>query len=180
MPFFQDRLRPVLQRTVSSSGFTAVCALLALLGTLTAAYPVTAVVVPAVLLAPGRWKGVSLACALGSALAATALVVAFHHMGWNQVYAYFPQLQTDSQWQQVMQWGEDYGIWALFLIAISPLPQTPALILLASSHQDYAPIFLAMLGGKILKYGFFAWLARHFPERIGGKLRLSWQSWRAK
>ena len=59
-----------------------------------------------------------------------------------------------------------HGPLALFLIAASPLPQTPALIFFAIAHHDYPAVFVAMLAGKIIKYGLFAWLASHFPERF--------------
>lgn len=60
-------------------------------GTITAAYPVTAVVVPATLLAPGRWRQITMVTALGSALGGTALVIALHHLGWAQIYDRFPE-----------------------------------------------------------------------------------------
>lgn len=46
---------------------------------------------------------------------------------------------------------------------------------LCIARHDYLGVFLAMLAGKLLEYGSFAWLATRFPERftsgIGGLLR---------
>lgn len=135
-------------------------------GTLTAAYPVTAVVVPAVLLVPKRRVSIAMTTALGSAIGATLLVVVFHHLGWAQAYQRFPELVTHKTWREVVAWVSNYGPGALFLIAVSPLPQTPALIFFAIARQDYFVVFVAMLCGKVIKYGLFAWAASRFPERF--------------
>jgi len=174
-----SRLEGLLQRLIRKSAeghaFLLVCITLSLCGTLSAAYPVTAVVVPAALLAPPRWRQITAMTALGSALGATLLVIVFHDLGWAQLYERFPELATHATWRQVMVWVTRYGTVALFLIAISPLPQTPALIFFGIARHDYLSIFIAMLTGKSLKYGLFAWMATRFPERfsngIGGLLR---------
>lgn len=66
-----------------------------------------------------------------------------------------------------MAWASHYGTAALFLIAVSPLPQTPALIFFGIARHDVVAVFLAMLAGKLIKYALFAWAAAHFPERFG-------------
>jgi membrane protein YqaA with SNARE-associated domain len=155
--------------------------LLALGGTLTAAYPVTALVVPAVLLAPRRWRMIAIFASLGSALGATLLVDAFHHWGWSQIYQHFPELESSQTWQEVMDWARAYGTLALFLVAASPLPQTPALIVFGVSRQDYAWVFGAMLAGKLIKYGFAAWISQHLPQRLGGPARQALhRAWRRR
>jgi len=85
--------------------------------------------------------------ALGSALGATLLVITFHHLGWQQIYERYPELSTHATWSRVIMWLSNYGTFALFLIAVSPLPQTPALIFFGIARQDYFGVFLAMLLG---------------------------------
>jgi membrane protein YqaA with SNARE-associated domain len=173
-----SRLEGLLQRLIRKSaeghGFLFVCITLSLCGTVSAAYPVTAVIVPAALLVPPLWRQITVTSALGSALGATLLVMVFHHLGWTQLYERFPELATHATWIRVMAWVASYGTVALFLIAVSPLPQTPALIFFGIARHDYLSIFIAMLVGKLLKYGLFAWMATRFPERfsngIGGLL----------
>lgn len=158
----EDSLRRLLRHSAEGHAFLLTCATLALAGTLTAAYPVTAVIVPAALLAPKRWLKITLVTALSS-----ALVILFHHMGWVQIYEHFPELATHPQWSRVMDWVASYGVIALFVIAATPLPQTPALIFFGGvARPDYLGVFVAMLFGKLIKYGVFAWLTAHFPERF--------------
>ncbi|MFZ2629141.1 MAG: VTT domain-containing protein, partial [Rugosibacter sp.] len=168
----QGLLQQMLSESMAGHGFLWVCLLLALAGTFSAAYPVTAVVVPASLLAPGRWRQIAVTTALGSALGATLLVIVCHHLGWSQVYRHFPEFVGNARWGEVMAWMSRYGLLALFVIALSPLPQTPALVFAGIVRHDYADVFAVMLAGKFFKYGAYAWLTASFPERfsngIGG------------
>lgn len=165
-PRLEGTLARLLRRAAEGRGFLVTCALLAFASTATASFPVTAVVLPATLLAPTRWRAITLCCALGSASAATLLVSGFHHLGWSALYERFPEMLTHPQWRRVMDWAERYDLAALFAIAISPLPQTPALVFFGATRHDYAGVALAMFGGKLVKYGVLAWAAARFPERF--------------
>lgn len=175
LPPMEGFLQRLLRRAAEGHGLLFACFALAFAGTLTASFPVTAVVVPATLLAAGRWKAVATATAFGSALGATALVMVFHHLGWSQVYAHFPEMAAHPAWQRVIAWAANYGIATLFLIAASPLPQTPALIFFGVVQPNVPGVFAAMLLAKLVKYGALAWVTSHFPERfrngLGGFLR---------
>lgn len=166
LPKLEGLLQRLIRHAAEGHGFLAVCMALSTGGTLTALYPVTAVVVPASLLVPRRWPAITAATALGSAVGATLLVAALHQIGWAEIHARFPELATNDRWTQISAWVAAYGPVALFLIAASPLPQTPALIFFAIAHHDYPAVFAAILAGKTIKYGLFAWLASHFPERF--------------
>jgi membrane protein YqaA with SNARE-associated domain len=168
---FRQHLQQLLGKTAAAPGFLVICMTLALAGTLSATYPVTAVVVAATLLAPRRWLLIATMTALGSALGAALLVMLCHHWGWHQIYQHFPEIMHDARWIEVMAWTSRYGVPALFVIALSPLPQTPALIFAGIVRHDDFYVFMAMLAGKLLKYGCYAWLAARFPERFGHGLR---------
>lgn len=139
---------------------------LAFAGTLSAAYAITAIVVAATLLVPRRWLQISIVSALGSAVGATLLVIVFHQLGWLQIYERFPELSTNPLWGRIIAWVTGYGALALFAIAVSPLPQTPALIFFAVVRHDYGVVFVAILAGKLLRYGLAAWLAARSPEQV--------------
>ena len=168
-------LQFVLHRNVDGHRFLLLCAVLALLGTLTAAYPVTAIVIPATLMSAFRWKQIAIATTLGSAIGATVLVVLVHHMGWSNLYEHYPELASHPDWMRVMGWVSKFGNWALFFVAMSPLPQTPALLFFGMSRPDYAAVFLAVFAGKLLKYGAFAWLAKCFPAELGQGVSTLWR-----
>lgn len=162
-PRLEGFLQRLLRHAAEGHGFLLTCAALAFAGTLTAGYPVTAIVVPAALLAPQRWKAIAIAATFGSALAATTLVIVIHHIGWSTLYSHYPQLASHPDWTRVMAWAAQYGTLALFLIALSPLPQTPALIFFGIARPDYLGVLVAVFAGKLIKYATFAWITRRFP-----------------
>jgi membrane protein YqaA with SNARE-associated domain len=165
-------LQQWIQAALERGWLLPICALLSGLGTFTAAFPVTAIVLPAALLVPERWRWIAFSCALGSAIGATALVEFTHSIGLAQLNHWFPHLLAHQNWQGVQAWIDDYGSFSLFLIAATPLPQTPALILFGIAGHNGFVVFTAMLAGKILKYGLTAWLASRFPERFLQRLGL--------
>ena len=169
-PRVEGFLQRLIRYAAEGNRLLLVCLALAIGGTLGAAYPITSVVVPAVLLVPQRWRSIAGVAALGSAIGATALVIFFHHLGWEQLYERYPELAAHPTWGRVMHWTQSYGALALFAVAALPLPQTPALIFFAIARPDYFSVFVAILAGKTLKYLLFAWLAARFPGRIGNGL----------
>lgn len=166
LPRIEGLLHRLIRQAAEGNWLLLMTLGLAGAATFTASVPVTSIVVPAVLLVPARWKGIAATSALGSALGATLLVVAFHHMGWSQLYAHFPELNDHPSWLKVMHWTEEHGLFALFLVAVLPVPQTPALAFFAMSRPDYVLVFMAMLLGKGLKYSLFAWVAARFPQQL--------------
>ena len=153
LPGQERLLRRLLRRPVNGPRFLWACLGLALGGTVSAAFPITAALVPAALMAPGRWRQITCAMALGSAIGATLIVFASRHLGWAPLYDQFPEIPSHPGWTRVMLWAAQYGVLALFVVAISPLPQTPILIFFGVAHHDYVSIFAAMLAGKLVKYG---------------------------
>jgi membrane protein YqaA with SNARE-associated domain len=160
----RSRLLRTLQRAADTPRMPWVAGLLACALTVSMTLPVTWAMVPAVLLAPRQWRGIVICSAAGSALGATVLVSAFHHLGWAQVYALFPDIARSARWQEVMQWARDYGVLALSGIAALPLPQTPALVFAAITRQPELEIALAVLVGKLIKYGVIGAAVVRFPH----------------
>lgn len=175
-----DRLEKSLQgwmeRANQSNHLLGFCALLSFGGTLTAAYPVTAVVMTGVMLAARRWLTVSLACSLGSALAGAIIVGVCHLLGYNEIHHLFPKLISPETWDEASRWIGEYGVWAIFGVGASPLPQMPLLIFFGIVDDRIVEAFVALFAGKLIKYTLVAWVTQHFPEklsffkRINGKI----------
>ena len=158
-----------LQRYAHHPAYFFVLLLLAFACTLSAMMSVTALVVPAVWLAqpkekPQRWWQIAAVCALGSALAACVLVWGVHTWGVHWAQTQFPNLFQSARWHEASQLMQQHGLWVLALIAASPLPHTPALLILALNEPNFFGILLAMWLGKGLKYGVVAWLVAKFPD----------------
>lgn len=167
---FQNPVLRVLRRAEKGPFVPVLAGIAAMLLTATMTLPVTTVLLPAVLIARSRWKSVVLQAAFGSAIGATFLVSAFHNWGWDQVHAAFPAMLESPTWSNVIEWVRRWGVLALFAVAALPLPQTPALIFFALSPHSMAQVLIAILAGKLLKYGVLAFATVRFPERFRGVL----------
>lgn len=162
----EAKLQLWLERANRGHHLIGITALLSFCGTLTATYPVTAVIVTAVMLSPRRWLPLSLSSATGSALAGATVVGIAHWLGYKEIHTLFPHMISEQTWNEASQWIGDYGVWAIFGVGASPLPQMPLLIFFGVVDDRILEAFLALLGGKTLKYGLVAWVTQHFPEKL--------------
>ena len=73
--------------------------------------------------------GISRAAPLAGAasgLGAALLIKVFRYLGQEFVIARYPTLVDSESWRLSSAWLQRYGLFALAVIAGSPLPQTPA------------------------------------------------------
>lgn len=155
-----------LQRVAQHRFMPSLAGAFAFALTVSLTVPVTSLLIPAVLLSPPRWRSIALQAACGSALGATLLVILFHELGWQQLQALYPGLLDSPGWRRIIEWTGDYGVIALFVVAAMPVPQTPALVFCAIASLPGLNVFLAMLFGKIIKYGVLGALAARFPAKF--------------
>lgn len=168
-PLF-ERLQNTLRRAADgphSQHVPLIAAALTFASTFTMSSPATIVIMTAVLLARARWRTIVLQSAFASAVAGMLLFLLFRHLGWEQLQAQFPDMQASAHWQRAVEWTATWGVPALCVMAALPLPQSPAIILLAIGDHSWAAVLLAIFAGKIIKYGVVAWVTATFPARAG-------------
>ena len=76
-------------------------------------------------------------------------------MGAHLIAEYFPGLEHSGKWIRAEKWVQAYGAWGLAAIAALPLPQLPPLLILTLAKTPTSLIGLAILAGKLVKYGFY-------------------------
>lgn len=137
----------------------------AFLVTITLTLPVELLVVISVLISPARWVAIGLFAALGSSLASLGLYLAFHHLGWNLLIDWYPDIARSKLWADSTRWLSEYGGVALFVLMAVPLPvpKTPALVFVAIYRMPIYEVILAIGLGKLLKYTLYAYVVSRFP-----------------
>lgn len=128
--------------------------------------PFGSILAVAVLLVPRRWMAIAAWSSLGSSLGALTLYLGFHHLGWAQFIQAYPEIAASRAWRDATRWVSNYGTYAVFVIAALPVPQTPALIFAGIERLPVAGIWLAVLLGKLIKYGIYAGIVAAFPTRF--------------
>lgn len=157
------RVRGFLERHIASRHYPSWVALASFGLTLLPSVPFGAVLCSAVLLDSRRWVRIWLLSSLAAAAGSLILFVFFHHLGWDQLVARFPDIVQSGVYGRVSAWVQAWGVWALFVVTVIPLPQTPALAVCAIVDQPLPLAFLALLAGKGLRYAVYAWLAARSP-----------------
>ena len=158
-------LRRLLHASAAHRYYPLVVGLIAFVSTATFSFPFALVLIPAVLLAPSRWLWLALISGLASGLGAAVLAEAFNYLGWDFVAARYPELVQHEAVQSARDWLQRYGLFAMAIIAASPMPQTPALLILALANPPFADVMLAVGVGKAGKYLLLAWATARYPAR---------------
>lgn len=154
-----------LDRRAHVPWFPFLVGLCAFLVTITLTLPVELLVVISVLVSPARWIAIGLFAAVGSSLGSLGLYLAFHHLGWNLLIEWYPDIARSKLWAGSIRWLSEYGVVALFaLMAVPlPIPKTPALAFVAIYRMPIYEVILAIGLGKILKYTLYAYVVSRFP-----------------
>ncbi|MDI4635234.1 VTT domain-containing protein [Pelomonas sp. V22] len=168
----ESRLLRSLLGRADSRMFPTVVGGIAALATLSMTVPFASLLMAAVLMVPRRWLAVAISSSLGAALGAGLLYLAFHHLGWALLFERYPDVLRSSAWHDATRWLGAYGVPALFVIAVTPLPLTPALMFAGITRLPVVEVMLALWLGKLLKYLAYAWMTSCFPERA---LRTGWR-----
>lgn len=159
-------LRRLLMRSVAHRSYSLVVAAIAFASTITFSFPFVAVLIPAVLLSPRRWRTLGLLCGIASGCGAAVLVEIFQYLGSEFVATRYPDLMSTAAWQTASEWLQRWGLLALLIIAGSPIPQTPALLFCALAELSTPGILIAVAIGKTIKYLLLAWATAHYPARF--------------
>lgn len=128
--------------------------------------PTDGLLISAVMLAPRRWFTKSVIVALGSSLGAVALVFLLHEHGLPLLLKIAPGIDQSHAWIWSQHLMEQWGIWALFLIGVSPFMQHPAIALAALAHMPVWSVFWAVFIARVIKYAFLGWIATHAPKML--------------
>lgn len=162
----RGRIWAALQTATAKRAYPFVVGGVAFGLTVSMAIPFASILIGAVLLRRDRWIAIVLLSSLGSALGGMLLYLVFHHLGWNQIAKFYPDLTRSEAWSNATRWVSAYGTWTLFVLSASPFPQTPVLVFTAVSRLPVVDVFLALLFGKLLKYAVYGWIAARFPSWV--------------
>jgi membrane protein YqaA with SNARE-associated domain len=160
-----------LQTYASRPWYPPLLALMTALDHLVVFIPTDGLLITSVMATPRKWVRNFLWVTAGSMFGTLVLAWVVSVYGVSLLEWIVPGIQTSASWQITEQWMERYGLWALFIVAALPIFQHPVIALAALAGLSFGTIFWAILPGRLLKFGLFAWIASHAP-RAFARLRL--------
>lgn len=149
------RWQPLLRGIRQGHAYVIAVFALAALSAASGLYPFGPVLAAAIAVAPRRWRAIYAAACLGAVTGVLLLAWAVQVYGLPWVEGRFPGIEGSAKWQDYRAWTTRYGWLALALVAALPLPQIPILVLSALGRLPLPLIALAVLLGKLVKYGVY-------------------------
>jgi membrane protein YqaA with SNARE-associated domain len=157
----------VLQKYADRWWYAPLIGLLAAADLFLVVIPTDGLLISAVMLSPRRWIYFAFMVSFGSALGCLLLAHLLQVHGMPLLQHIVPGIEQNSTWAWTQQLMVQWGTWAVFLIALSPLMQHPAIALAALAGMPLLKIAGLAFGGRILKYLLLAYLATHAPGMLG-------------
>jgi len=156
----------LLQYYINRAWYLPMLSLLAFLDNFLVVVPTDGILISSSMLKPQKWFYFSFFVAAGSAIGALGLALIIETYGIHVVENFFPNIQTSSAWIRTQGFFEDYGLWLLFAVAVTPFTQQPAVILAVLAGIPVFQIFVIGFLGRWIKFSLMAYVGSHAPHLI--------------
>lgn len=156
----------LLQYYINRAWYLPMLSLLAFLDNYLVVVPTDGILISSSMLKPEKWFYFAFFVAAGSAIGALGLALIIEYYGIHIVENFFPNIQSSSAWIRTQGFFEDYGLWLLFAVAVTPFTQQPAVILAVLAGVPVFHIFVIGFLGRWIKFSLMAYLGSHAPHLI--------------
>lgn len=156
----------LLQRFTDRFWYAPLIGLLAALDNLIVIIPNDGILISSSMLIPKRWVLFAVSITVGSTLGAVALALIVRQQGLPWILDVYPGLDMTRTWQLSMDFFESYGLLLVFIVALTPIMQQPAVILASLGHTPIAKLAIIIFAGRLIKYLVFAYLGSHAPKLL--------------
>lgn len=129
--------------------------------------PNDGILISSCMLVPKKWLQFTWSIALGSTFGAILLYLMVYYFGTDFILWISPDLMTSSAWVWTDQFFDQYGIWIVFAVAISPVLQQPAVVLAALASVPILEVMVVVFIGRIIKFMIMGYIASHAPQYLG-------------
>lgn len=154
------------EKHVNRPWYPFAVALLSFLDLFIFVIPIEAVMITSIMAAPKRWISISLFTIAGFMLGTLAFALIVHHYGFPIIEYWAPKLSHSELWLDSDRWMDQYGLWAVFGVALLPIAIHPILAIAVLADVSIPSILLVLLLSRLIKYGAYAWIASHSPKLL--------------
>lgn len=152
--------------SLNQAWYGPLLALLAAVDYFIVVIPTDGLLISSSIAAPRRWFQFALWLAIGSVLGGVAFSFLVSLYGNGFLIWIFPTIRENQYWILSDKWMNLYGSWAVFFVTALPILSHPILAIAALMKVSIRDITVALLCGRIIKYGVFSWLASHAPQYL--------------
>jgi membrane protein YqaA with SNARE-associated domain len=156
----------ILQRYTDRVWYPPLIGILAALDNLIVVIPNDGILISSSMLTPKRWFFLALSVALGSTAGAVVLAVLVHTQGLPWILELYPGIESTKTWVLSMEFFEQYGMFLVFVVAVTPFVQQPAVILATLANTPYLHLAAVIFIGRFIKFLVMAYLGSHAPRLL--------------
>ncbi len=130
-------------------------------------FPILGMMASSIFLLPKKWLKLTLWSAMGSWIGLWLLAWICQIMGLSFIQTHFPSMLQSEQWSWMQEFFSVHGLWLLFVVGLSPLPQQAAVLIVALAGAPILQIAAVLFVAKTAKFVFVGYLASHAPQKLG-------------
>lgn len=128
--------------------------------------PTDGILISSTMLSPRKWVSFALCVGLGATTGAIALATVIDLYGTDFIHSFMPGIKEMMFWKTTQNFFDSYGLWVVFVVSVTPLPQQAPIILAALAGSPLVEIGLATGVGRMIKYFIMAYVSSHMPKLI--------------
>ncbi len=155
-----------IQRFAHRKWYVFLISLVAALDIFIFIIPTEAILVSSVILTPDKWKSRFIWVAIGSSIGALILALIIHLFGVEALHAWLGETVGTEKWTTLTRIMKENSFLGVFTFSLGPLPHQGGVILAMISGGTLYDVFFGTLLGRLIKYGFFAWIGTHAPAKL--------------
>ncbi len=152
-----------LQRFTDRLWYPPLIGFLAALDNFVVIIPNDGILISSSMLVPRRWFILALCVAVGSTIGALSLAALVELQGLPWILEIYPGLNESQTWKLALEYFEKYGLLLVFLVAVTPFAQQPAVILASLANTPFFELTVVIFFGRLIKFLIMAYVGSHAP-----------------
>jgi len=155
-----------LQTYTDRFWYAPLLGLLAALDNIIIIIPNDGLLISSSMLKPKKWFLYALSVSIGSTVGAIALASLVEFQGLPWILDIYPAINETKTWHLTAQFFEQYGLLLVFLVALTPIMQQPAIILASLANTSLLHLALVIFIGRFIKFLIMAYVGSHAPRLL--------------
>jgi len=164
---FHNRIRiyiKILQKYADRIWYPPFIGMLAALDNIVIIIPNDGILISSSMLTPRRWFTLALTVAIGSTLGAIILAAFVETQGLEWILEMYPGINETKSWIWTEDFFEKYGMILVFVVAITPFMQQPAIIVASLAETPLSLLAAVIFSGRFIKFLLMAYVGSHAPR----------------
>ena len=164
---FHNRIRKsieILQKYADRIWYPPLIGMLAALDNLVIIIPNDGILISSSMLTPRRWFSLALGVAIGSTLGAIILAAFVETQGLEWILEMYPRINETKSWIWTADFFEKYGMLLVFIVAITPVMQQPAIIVASLAETPLFLLAAIVFSGRFIKFLLMTYIGSHAPR----------------